>query len=41
MNKKFKEYLNGIGMVLTAMAMMAIGIALIYVITTVFHTNAK
>jgi len=41
MNKKFKEYMNGIGMVLTAVAMMLVGIGLIYLTHFVFHAAFK
>jgi len=36
MKEKFREILNGIGMVLAAVGMMAIAIALIYLIHAVF-----
>jgi hypothetical protein len=41
MKEKFREILNGIGMVLTAVAMMAVAIALIYLIHAVFHAGSK
>jgi len=41
MNKKFKEVLNGLGMVLAAFAMMAVGIALIFLVTSGFHAIFK
>jgi len=41
MNKKFKEVLNGIGMVLAAFAMMAVGIACIILINMGFHAIFK
>ncbi len=41
MNKKFKEVLNGILMVAAAAAMMTVAIAVIFLISKVFHTNFK
>jgi hypothetical protein len=41
MNKKFREVLNGIGMVACAVAMMAVAIVFIFLFTSVFHTNSK
>jgi len=41
MNKKLRELLNGLGLVAAAVAMMAAAIALIFVVTAVFHTNFK
>ncbi len=34
-----RELLNGLGMVIAAVAMIAVGIALIFLVTAVFHTN--
>jgi hypothetical protein len=36
MNKKLREVLNGIGMVAAAVAMMAVAIALIFLVHAVF-----
>jgi len=41
MNKKFREVLNGLGLVAAAVAMMAVAIAFIYLFTAVFHTNTR
>ena len=41
MNKQFREVLNGIGMVLCAFAMMAVGVGLIFLVTAIFHTNIR
>jgi len=41
MNKKFKEVLNGIGMIACAAAMMAVAIGFIYLFTALFHTGTK
>ena len=41
MNKKLREVLNGLGLVASAVAMMAIAIALIYLFTAIFHTNTR
>jgi hypothetical protein len=41
MKKKLLELLNGLGLVVSAVAMMAVGIALIFLVHAVFHTNFK
>jgi hypothetical protein len=41
MNKKLKELLNGLGLVVSAVLMMAVGIALIFIVSAIFHTNPK
>ena len=41
MNKKLREFLNGLGMVAAAVAMMAVAIGLIFVITAVCHAIFK
>jgi len=40
-NKKLRELLNGLGLVAAAVAMMAVGIALIFLVHALFHTNFK
>jgi len=40
MNKKLKEVLNGLLMVVAAFAMMGVGIAFIFLVTKIFHTNS-
>jgi len=41
MKEKFREILNGIGMVLAAVGMMVVAIACIYLINAVFHAGRK
>ena len=41
MNKKTKEILNGLGLVLATFVMIAIGIGFIFLVSAVFHTNFK
>jgi len=41
LNKKLRELLNGLGLVGAAVAMMAVGIAFIFLVSAVFHTNLK
>jgi len=41
MNKKLRELFNGLGLVAAAVAMMAVGIAVIFLVSAVFHTNFK
>ena len=41
MNKRFKEVLNGIGMVLAAFAMMFVGVGVIYLIHGALHSLSK
>jgi hypothetical protein len=41
MKKKLKDLVRGLGLVLAAVAMMAVAIGFIYLVTTVFHTNSK
>jgi len=41
MHKKIKETLSALGLVAAAIAMMAVGIGFIYLVTVIFHTNAK
>jgi hypothetical protein len=41
MNKQFREVLNGIGMVACAVAMMAVAIALIFLIHNGYHAIFK
>ena len=41
MNKKLKELIKGLGLIGAAVAMMAVGIGLIFLISAVFHTNFK
>jgi hypothetical protein len=41
MNKKLRELINGLGLVAAAVAMMAVGIAFIFLVSAVFHTNFK
>jgi hypothetical protein len=40
-NKKMQELLNGLGMVAAAVAMMAAGVALIFLVHGIFHANFK
>jgi hypothetical protein len=37
MNKKLREVINSLGLIAAAFAMMAVGIALIFLVTTIFH----
>jgi hypothetical protein len=39
MKKKLREFFNGIGLVVSAVAMMAVAIALIFLAHAVFHTK--
>lgn len=41
MNKRLKEFLNGIGLVVAAFAMMAVGITCVYLVITFFHAVFK
>jgi len=41
MNKRLREFLNGIGLVVSAVAMMAVGIGLIFLIHMAFHAIFK
>ena len=41
MNKKLRELFNALGLVVSAFAMMAVAIGLIYVVATIFHTHTK
>ena len=41
MNKKLREVLNGLGMVVAAFAMMAVGIGFIFLVSKIFHTNFR
>jgi hypothetical protein len=40
MNNKLREVLNGIGMVVAAFAMMAVGVAFIFLVTALFHPHS-
>jgi hypothetical protein len=41
MKEKFREFLNGIGMILAAVGMMVVAIAFIFLIHAAFHTGSK
>jgi len=41
MNKKLREILNGAGLVVSAFAMMAAGVAVIYIVMAVYHAVFK
>jgi hypothetical protein len=41
MNKKVKEVLNGLGMLVAAFAMMAVGVAFIFLVTALFHPHSQ
>jgi hypothetical protein len=41
MKKKLREVLNGLGLVAAAFVMMAVGVAFIFLVSAIFHTNHK
>lgn len=41
MNKRLREVINAVGLVVAAFAMMAVGVALIFLVHAVFHANFK
>jgi len=41
MNKKTRDFLNGLGLLAATIAVIATGIALIFLVHAVFHANSK
>jgi len=41
MNKRLQEIINGLGLLFAAVAMIAVGIGFIFLVSAVFHTNFK
>jgi hypothetical protein len=41
MNKRLREFLSAVGLVVAAVAMMAVGIAFIFLVTAIFHAIFK
>jgi hypothetical protein len=41
MNQKTRDFINGLGLVAAAVAMMAVGIGFIFLVYAVFHIHSK
>ena len=41
MNKKFRELLNSVGLIVAAFVLIAVAIAFIFFVSAIFHTNFK